>query len=262
MVQQKQYALSPHASRRVLERTDITPEDMAEALTQRGVVTRSQPGGDFENLLVWVPTCREVFVAIANRYTGDVVTVYPVIRAKTGRLALLTDGRPFGEREWTEWPRWQDIRYAILRVEDEMPDCPVAEVVRWHEENDGDVPPNRHEPAPPKLVGRLRVGFEDGSSRVVQAGAESVVTDATETEADRVLPALFERLADRLMAEGASAANRIDSIVAEIVQVQKGHQVGLPHWDRVLMANGVVGRRCQELFEGAFQALREDEEVS
>lgn len=261
MNQPKQYRLSSHAAQRVAERTNLSPEGMAQALNERGVVTRSQPGGDFENVLVWLPESREVFVAVANRYTGDVLTVYPVIHPETGRMALLTDGKPFGEREWTQWPRWNDLRYAILRVEDELPDCPVAEIIRWHEENDGDVPPGRHKPAPPKLVARLRIGYEDGSNQVIRAGAEAVVAEVAEHEADRVLPALFERLADRLMTGGATAVNRIDSIVVEIVQMQKGHQVGMPKWDQVLMANGVVGPRCRELFEGAFQALREGEEM-
>jgi len=255
---QKNFKMTRHAKERLEQRSQASPDVFVAALSERGVVTRSEPDGIFENILVWMPEDSMVFVAAANRFTGEVVTVYPVIREETGALAMMTDGKPFDERRWEDFPRVRDLRYAVLRVESELPpeDHPISKVIYQDAEYRRSLIP-RTPKKPPSLRPRLRVTFDDGHLLLLKIDPEIEVSEeCCEEDVESLLPQLFDRLAKHLLAN-PDRADQVESISAEVTWFQRGKLMGgEPIWSRLLMAQGVAGESCVSLLSDALKRQR------
>lgn len=250
MVEQKEtYELLSHARQRVLERTSMTPEAVGEALAERGVLTRSAPGGDFDNVVFWSVEDREAFVAVVNRFTWEVLTVVPAINPDTDNRILLTDGRNPEDSEWTGYPRWRDLRYAIIRAENGWPDCMLTQRIEKKQQIAEELQMRARQP---RLVVRLRVGMDDGRFYIVRGGSQARVESATEADAEQILPSLIGRMVKRLLdPDDGMDSDHVDSIVVEIVPVNRGSVCGAPYWERLLMAHGVPGPDCKNLIQQA-----------
>lgn len=87
------YKLSEHALERVQERLTINPEWVLTLLEKHSVEVVCNENSPRRHRVFWSIPDEGAFVAVVNRHTGEVITVYPVLREDLTKL-ILTDRDP------------------------------------------------------------------------------------------------------------------------------------------------------------------------
>lgn len=278
----KTYKLSAHAVEQTKARTDFDPAQLAEHLSKTGVLTRSQPGGDTENIAFWSPRDEWPFIAIANRFTGDVLTVLEAVHRSlpidvtdwTDPRTILNDGKSKELCEWASLPRWCDIACAIRKAGCEIPQW-IAEYVqiefetnrRGEEEARAEAAKRRSETealieASGRYMTFLRVTLADGATLIAHGGdprsemnREYLLNEAVSPHHGSVFWACVN-LIGRLEKRGLSFDD-IEAVSMEVRAFLGGSnsnpKVGSVVWAEPLMAMGVPGRAFTEVLASAIR---------
>lgn len=232
----------------------MTPDEVVQALAERGVLTRAR-GGDLLHVLFWSIPDQQIYSAVVNRFTGDVLTVLHAVQPGSNRRSILRlegpDDQP--DKPWNGPARWGDIRFAILKAGQDVPDRFSVEAVELEKSSDEAAEPLKEDPLVEYTV-LLRVLTNDGRPLSVRAGRQGRIAEVSEQAVEECLPYLFCGLVRRGL--DLQSVQSIDVDVFPSTESEASTQND--HLNLRLMAQGRAGPLCINAYE-AGRRLAESE---
>ena len=227
----------------------MTADEVVRVLTERGVLTRAR-GGDLLHILFWSIPDQQIYSAVVNRFTGDVLTVLHAVHPGSNRRSILRlagpDDQP--DKPWHGPARWGDIRFAILKAGEDVPDRFSVEAVELEKSSDEATEPLKEDPIVEYKV-LLRVLTNDGRPSSVRAGRQGRIAEVSEQAIEECLPYLFCELVRRGL--DLESLQRIDVQVVPDTEPEALTQTHHP--SLCLMAQGMAGPLCINAFEAGRQ---------
>lgn len=109
------YTLTEHALERVKERLTISPEWVLSLLGKHAVEVTCNEDSPRRHRVFWSVPDEEAFVAVVNRNTGEVITIYSARRDNLSHR-ILTDRDPKTGKMHTTYVKSNTIRGAMRLV--------------------------------------------------------------------------------------------------------------------------------------------------